>query len=76
MLEILFVAGTRLRLGKLTTKAACLFWAEEERNRVVFEREQFSQPRLKNSFVFALCSWAPLIGCSDSLFIRKLMILL
>ena len=47
------------------------FW--KERNKVVFENEDFSVHRLKSSFVFSLYSWARLCLNFESLFVCNLV---
>ena len=49
------------------------FW--KERNKVVFENAEFSLPRLKNSFVLTIWSWANIVLKQDFLYIRKLSLL-
>ena len=54
----------------------CLFRAiRKERNRVVFENEEFSLNRLKSVFVYSFCSWAGAIVNSNS-FVANLITLL
>ena len=50
-----------------------LIWAIwKERNKVGFENAEFSLPRLKNSFVLTIWSWANIVLKQDFLYIRKL----
>ena len=44
-------------------------------NKVVFENAEFSLPRLKNSFVLTVWSWANIVLKNDFLYIRKLSLL-
>ena len=54
----------------------CLFWAIwKERNRVVFENEEFSLHRLRSAFVYSFCSWVGAVVNSDS-FVANLSTLL
>ena len=54
----------------------CLFWAIwKERNRVMFENEEFSLNRLRSTFVYPFCSWAGAVVNSNS-FVTKLIALL
>ena len=48
----------------------CIFWAvQRERNKVIFENEDFLLSRLKSSFVYLLHSWATLRVNSKSHFV-------
>ena len=52
----------------------CLLWAIwKERNRLVFENEEFSLNRLKRYFVYSLCSWPTLVVNYDSFVVSKLV---
>ena len=54
----------------------CLFWAIwKERNRVVFENEEFSLNRLRSAFVYSFCSWAGAVVNFDS-FVANLIAIL
>ena len=54
----------------------CLFWAIwKERNRVVFEIEEFSLNKLRSAFVYSFCSSTGTIVNSDS-FVANLIVLL
>ena len=53
-----------------------LVWAIwKERNKVVFENAEFSFPRLKNTFVLTIWSWANIVLKQDFLYIWKLSLL-
>ena len=54
----------------------CLFWAIwKERNKVVFENEEFSLNGLRSAFVYSFCSWAGVVINSDSLIANLLALL-
>ena len=53
-----------------------LFWAIwKERNRVLFENEEFSLNKLRSVFVYSFCSWVRVVVNSDS-FVANLIALL
>ena len=53
-----------------------LIWAIwKERNKVVFENAEFSFPKLNNSFILTIWSWANIVRKQDFLYIRNLSLL-
>ena len=76
-----FFGWNNFRIKKSERKAwrvapFCLFWAIlKERNRVVFENEEFSLNRLRSTFVYSICSWAWVVVNSDY-FVTNLIALL